>query len=132
MKIKRWVGEMVITVMWFVLTSCASTTQGVLSSQSQYIEVFRACIQAANEADFGVTSSDSNAGLIFAEQNTTMGVKVVRMNITVKKVNSGTQVEVGIVPPPGTTGSTKAIFDQFTVALTSKVADVKVISVSGK
>lgn len=127
---KLALGVLCVVFISIFITSCATTTSGRLHSSGSYENVFKACIQAASETNYGVTSTDMNAGLIVAERNLfgSSSAKVVRMNITVKQVSTGTEVGITVVPPPGTVGNIKASIDNFTEALKRKVPDVKVVS----
>lgn len=112
-----------------VCLSCAATTQGVLHSDNSYDTVFTACLQAAPEADFSIASQDRAAGFIVAEQGVLGGHgSVVRMNITVMQTAAGTEVDIAIVPPPGTVGDIETMFNRYVQAVQRRVPDVVIIS----
>ena len=116
-----------------ILTACASTTIGVLRSSSNQDKVFKACLQAAQEGNFGIISNDAKSGFISAEQAVFGGRgQVVRMNVMVRNEGKGTEVEVAIVPPPGTVGNIESAVNEFVDSLKKKVPDVTVVSVRAK
>lgn len=117
-----------IAVLSFI-TGCASMASSTLSTSAEYGQVFAACRQAATETSFGVTSENGADGLISAQQSVVGGNgSAVQMSIQVTKVNGKTQVEVSVVPPPGTVGDTKGYVATFTEALKKRIPDVTVIS----
>lgn len=131
-KIKRLARVFTVIVLSTFVVSCQTTTRGILRSITNYEQVFRACVSAANEADFAVTSSDMNSGLIAAQKALLSG-NVTRLTITVKQTQAGVEVEVAVIPQTGSIGflpsvTPKGMFDRFVDALKRKVPDVKIVS----
>lgn len=123
---RRMVCTIVVMVLAVMVVGCASTRQQVVRSNTSYDKVFKACMKATADVNYGISSSDSKAGLIVAEQaQFGNSAKVVRLNIMVSKEGKTTEVSVNWVPPPGSVGGS-AILDKYIAALKKRIPDIKV------
>lgn len=133
-RFKKTITALSLFLMPLFLVSCltvATAFKGNLRSNTTYADVFQASIQSAGEANFKVVSNDIKTGLIVAEQaRESFNTTYFRMNITVKKMEHGTSVDVSIEPPQDVVGDTKAMFNNFAKALKNKVPDVTIVSQS--
>ncbi len=117
------VAVMFLAVMF---VGCASTKQQLVRSNTSYDKVFNACMKATADVNYAISSSDSKAGLIVAEQaQFGNSAKVVRLNIMVSRESNMTEVSVNWVPPPGSVGGS-AIIDKYIVALKKRIPDITV------
>lgn len=129
---KKTTTALSLFLMPLFLVSCltvATAFKGNLRSNTTYADVFQASMQAAGEANFKVVSNDIKTGLIVAEQvRESFKTTYFRMNITVKKVEHGTAIDVSVEPPQDVVGDTEAMFNNFAKALKNKVPDVAIVS----
>jgi hypothetical protein len=123
---KRVVCTIAVMFLAVMFIGCASTKQQLVRSHTSYDKVFKACMQATADVNYSISSSDSKAGLIVAEQaQFGNSAKVVRLNIMVSRAGNMTEVNVNWVPPPGSVGGS-AIIDKYIAALKKRIPDIKV------
>jgi hypothetical protein len=113
------------------LAGCASPPAGgTFESSDRYETVFRACVAAAADVGFGVTSADSASGFISASQAVFSGQGTsVTLTVTVRHNNGRVAVDADFVRPPGTVslgGDFSENFDQYVAAVKKRVPDVTV------
>ena len=116
------------------LTGCADRTRGTFRTSSGYEETFRSAVEALSPIGFSVKANDINAGVVSGEKTALVRwhgrtSTPVRINVTVKRVESGAELEIMVVPPDLAYGSTKIIFDDYVYSLRSRMSDLAVVSV---
>jgi len=62
-----WILSIVGLGIASLLSSCASTTRGIMHSTRSFDEVFTVCIQSTADVHFAVTSQDRTSGFIVAD-----------------------------------------------------------------
>jgi hypothetical protein len=108
------------------LIACAAPKQQLVRSKSAYDQVFKACLDATVDVNYGISSTDSKIGLIVAEQAVFgSSAKVVKLNIIVSRVGNMTEVKVNWIPPPGTSGGA-GVVDKYIDALKKRIPDVEI------
>jgi len=127
------VGLSLLGVM-YGLTGCADTRKGTFRTKSGYEETFRSAVEALNSVGFAVKASDVNTGVVSGEKTALVRwygrtTTPVRINVTVKRVETRAEVDIAVVPPELAYGSTKIIFDDYVYALKSRVSDLAIVSV---
>lgn len=118
------------------LTGCADTTRGTFRTSSGYEETFRSAVESLSPIGFSVKANDINAGVVSGEKTALVRwhgrtSTPVRINVTVKRVETGAELEIIVVPPDLAYGSTKIIFDDYVYSLKSRVSDLAVVPVAG-
>lgn len=109
-----------------VITSCASSRLNMWHSNRDYEQVLHAARKAAIEAGFTVTSIDFDRGFMVAELDVTTGLifkntSTSRMNIYLKRVDSGIEIEVAMDNP-------QVFFKKFKKALKRRLPDAVIVS----
>ena len=109
-----------------VITSCAPSRLNMWRSNRDYEQVLHAARKAAIEAGFTVTSIDFDNGFMVAELDVTTGLifkntSTCRMNIYLKRVDSGIEIEVAMDNP-------EVFFKKFKKALTGRLPDAVIVS----
>lgn len=109
-----------------VITSCASSRLNMWHSNRDYEQVLHAARKAAIEAGFTVTSIDFDRGFMVGELDVTTGLifkntSTSRMNIYLKRVDSGIEIEVAMDNP-------QIFFKKFKKALTGRLPDAVIVS----
>ena len=116
-----------IAVLLIFMSSCTTKTIGILRSNTDREEVFRACVQAMNEVGYWAVSSDIDTGLITGARTDLFG-QTFRMNVTVIRSSAITEIQVAIIPPTGDIGgNTKRVFDKFVKGLQKRIPDIKIV-----
>jgi hypothetical protein len=113
-----------------VLIACASPPAGgIFTSSASYDAVYAACIAAAADIGYGVTSGNPMSGFISASQAVFSGQgTAVTLSVSVRNANGTVQVEADFVRPPGTVslGDFGALFDKYVAAVKRRVPDANV------
>jgi hypothetical protein len=115
-------------------TGCADTSRGTFRTKSAYEETFKSAVDALNSVGFSLQASDSAAGLVSGEKAALVRwygrtTTPVRIDVTIKRVETRAEVEIVVAPPELAYGSTKIIFDDYVYALRSRLSDLTVVPV---
>jgi len=126
-------GVALLAVTWG-LTSCADTSRGTFRTKSGYEETFKSAVDALNSVGFSLKASDSVAGVVSGEKAALVRwygrtSTPVRIDVTIKRVETRAEVEIVVVPPRLVYGSTRIIFDDYVYALRSRVSDLAAVPV---
>jgi hypothetical protein len=110
-----------------VISCAAVTQQSAMRTKTNYDDVWRASLAAVVDIGYAVSSTDSNAGLIVAEQAVVGGGgKVSRLNIAVNRAGDTNEVRVSWIRPPGTLGG-GGTEKRYVDALQKRIPDIQVI-----
>lgn len=129
-KFKRFLQMACCALAATIVISCAAATeQSTVRTKTRFDDVWRACLAAVVDIGYAVSSTDSNAGLIVAEQAVAglgAGGRVSRLNITVNRAGDNNEVRVAWIRPPGTMGGS-GTEKRYVEALQKRIPDIQVI-----
>ena len=107
------------------LSACSSVQQATVRTNHDYKKVWDACVDTVPDVQFSVSSTDSSAGLIIADQPVFGGHgEVSRLNIRLFKALTSTDVSVKFIPPPGTIGG-GGTAERYVDALKQRIPDLE-------
>jgi hypothetical protein len=126
----------VALMLWLMscMAACAVTSHGIVRAQRSYDEVFQASLAAVQEAEFTVTSQDSNTGVIVAVKRLpTAADDMLRMTVRLNRAPTEITVVTKVVQLSGTPVAgeppCKCHVKRFVSALENRIPDVRVVTI---
>lgn len=122
---KRLVGIATVALLCGSLAGCAGVQRSVVTSQTDYEIVYRACVDAFDDIRYLLSASDLANGLIVARPALTGDAAYTKMTIVVARSGDGVTLSVEYAPGSATTRDGGAV-DAYFKALKKRVPDIVV------
>ena len=115
-----------VVILMFVSSCASGPVGGTANSKAPYEKVFQACIDAASDISYSVTTADKNSGFISAAYG--RGPSEIRLSINVRTSGSVTTVDANFIPPARTIGHPdyKRMYQSYMDGLTRRVPDMTI------
>lgn len=109
------------------LAGCADEVKGTFQTKLPAEQVLESAGQAMKGIGFGVRVSDSKGRVVVGEKYAMArwsGPALTQLKVAVNSADSGSRVDIALIPPSGAYGSTQIPFDDYVFALRLLVPDL--------